>query len=483
MKFLLLRLSSAILKWAGILFFVYLGFLLLAVGFRFSTHLLTGISPQDFDIQRYRTPNPDPSKNFFSVLEYDFSPANKSFPYSPKGLHNFAPIPGVYGQGSQPWPWNSDFSAFFDLETTANDLRSLVKGTLPGVRPDMAEHRKFILNAKTSKETCERSISVFRPFMKKLYLGLSRQESINPYPWPSTVAPETPLFGILDLIRIAKLLSLEALLNFSELAPDFFLQPTQVNLRIAQGLLDRPIGIIQHIGGLAVTGITLPTVWKGLDGNFLNETQLGQLQEQLSTIRPTQNVPTTIRQEYCFYYHMATNDSVSFTDPETRFFSRLAKPVLTNLLQGLVVLDLWSFYKSVKENTAFLTEKPGFANPLLPSNRVISFYNDAKFREILLQLCRLDVALKLYHLRTSKLPDSLLQLTPTILNDLPLDPLTGEFFKYKKLGPTKYLVYSCWVDGIDDGGAPVEPPAVPMENPWPYYFQKLGFFRALPSQS
>jgi len=105
-----------ILKIFFMLALLYGALFLGAHAFEFLAFRISGIQASDLDPETYRTPDPDPATNFYSVLEYDFSSPKDN--YSPRGLHDYYPIPGVHGRSSDgnflPWPWDPDFSLFYD---------------------------------------------------------------------------------------------------------------------------------------------------------------------------------------------------------------------------------------------------------------------------------------------------------------------------------------------------------------------------------
>ena len=67
------------------------------------------------------------------------------------------------------------------------------------------------------------------------------------------------------------------------------------------------------------------------------------------------------------------------------------------------------------------------------------------------------LALEQYRAETGQYPDSLENLTPIILEDIPSDPFSVDGFVYRKgsdepLGKG-YVLYSIGVDGVDNNGA------------------------------
>jgi len=476
-KLLLARLASGAFKSAGALVLVYLGLLLAAVGFKFAAHLLTGIKPEEFRLDKYRSPDPDPSKNFFSVLAYDFESPLDGTRYVPSGMPPYGPYPGAMGknkgeESSAPgWPWIDDFTCYFDLDASAKDIQKVSQGPGPENTPEAAAHRARLLVASSPWSVCSEAISPWRPFFKMLYAVLSLSESLNPIPFDKALIPNGPTMEVITPIKIARVLAFDSLVSFAGQRTKDKVANTLVALRIGEGFLYRPMGMLSQTAGRACLSIFYPVIWKAVDGGYFSEEDLNKILTQLSGLYLMQSAETAINQDFAFTYSFCSTQMSSLLNPTFRPALPLIKPILTNFYRGLVVFNRYRFQKALGEKAPFLNENETSWTDLRTTRLAISLQNDTKFCEIKLQLCRLDIALRIFQLRTGRLPDFLSQLTPAYFESLPLDPLTGESFKYKKLGPNKFIIYSCWVDGNDDGGKPVETPLVSMKNPSLYYFR------------
>ena len=80
-------------------------------------------------------------------------------------------------------------------------------------------------------------------------------------------------------------------------------------------------------------------------------------------------------------------------------------------------------------------------------------------------LAQLALALKIYKAEKGKYPDSLSDLVPEILPELPQDPLTGKDFVYKHEGEG-FLVYSLGENETDEGGKWDEKKRYQYDIPW-----------------
>ena len=77
------------------------------------------------------------------------------------------------------------------------------------------------------------------------------------------------------------------------------------------------------------------------------------------------------------------------------------------------------------------------------------------------------LAVERYRLARGTLPETLRDLVPTYLPEVPLDPFDGQPLRYKHL-ERGYTVYSVGPDGTDDGGKEPPPAARSKPNPSPY---------------
>ncbi len=88
----------------------------------------------------------------------------------------------------------------------------------------------------------------------------------------------------------------------------------------------------------------------------------------------------------------------------------------------------------------------GLLTPSFTAARVTEYRATAEF-----QLCRLSLALAIYHRRHNDYPASLDALAPTILPTVPRDPFSDKGFHYQRKAGT-YILYSFGPSNIDEQG-------------------------------
>jgi len=67
-------------------------------------------------------------------------------------------------------------------------------------------------------------------------------------------------------------------------------------------------------------------------------------------------------------------------------------------------------------------------------------------------------------LHEHQLPDSLNQLVPDFLPEVPLDPITGTSMRYGIVDPAYYILWSVGWNQTDEGGTPPENSTDRMSN-------------------
>ena len=83
-----------------------------------------------------------------------------------------------------------------------------------------------------------------------------------------------------------------------------------------------------------------------------------------------------------------------------------------------------------------------------------AYIEKAGFSETMLQMVITAVAIKRYQIQNKRMPDSLSQLIPAFLKQIPKDPLDGQPLRYKINSDGRMLLYSIGKDYVDDGGNP-----------------------------
>jgi hypothetical protein len=99
-----------------------------------------------------------------------------------------------------------------------------------------------------------------------------------------------------------------------------------------------------------------------------------------------------------------------------------------------------------------IKERPWYAflSKMLLGNSEAAFLKEAQLEAIMLT-SRAGLACRLHKSRTGRYPESLEELVPGILAEVPVDPFTGKPLVYRREGEG-FIVYSLGSNQKDDGG-------------------------------
>ena len=450
----------------------FFGLYVLSLLFEFSARVWSGVKLSDLDFHTYASLVPDSKKNFFSSLNFDFENPREGRYCSTSLSSSFHP--GATGDAPSPsesnilWPLDPVFSHTFEIAATARYLKECSSKIPDSSTTDLLSLRQKISNATDPNQICTLSINYYRPFLDNIYASLEKPITLNPTPYPEIISSDMPTISFTDVIFVCRLLTLDGYLLTKIGKNTFPVRSILSNLRIAEGLLDRPSGRISYILSLICIDITLPLIWDGLEKSHLNEADTCILLNAIERLDVMNSFHRAILMERSFEYHFL---SVYF-DKKKGYLSILAKPVALKMLQGLFVLPMKEINHQIADNSVFKKDLPLNKSffPILDlfyPRTVLRDYNYARKQDIMLNMTRLDIALSFFTKKKGFSPDTLVELVPSILPTLPIDPFTGKDFLYRKTGPNTYLLYSAWIDEKDDGGVSLvipEPKPKDLEN-------------------
>jgi len=104
------------------------------------------------------------------------------------------------------------------------------------------------------------------------------------------------------------------------------------------------------------------------------------------------------------------------------------------------------------EPHSLLSDNP-LSQSFLPATEAILAQEAATHTEV--RGIMLSAAVELYRSENDTYPESLADLVPDYVPELPEDPFSGQPFEYAQT-PSSYLLYSVGPDMLDDGGSPLD---------------------------
>lgn len=259
-------------------------------------------------------------------------------------------------------------------------------------------------------------------------------------------------------------------------------------LKLGNSSAKSPI-FFTHLAGVAISGVGQRTAREILLSRKLTLGQAKAFQDELAKIQPPASVAGCLGEAERVYVIQALVDGkdldfVDISGPVRKLHDRtdknLALPILNASFDDLRTvasqsprrermekLKAWEeALSSVRErvqNKATLTRllASGTASEIatymgetwvtlmVPDAR--SALNNLDRLQARQDLLRVGAAIEVFRLTFGGYPDSVDQLTPEFLSQLPLDPFTDQGFAYKRHGED-YLLYSFGENGIDNGG-------------------------------
>ena len=289
------------------------------------------------------------------------------------------------------------------------------------------------------------------------------------------------LLGHLRKMRAqARLLARDALYKAKEGKIDEALESSRASLCLGRGLVDEPILISQLVRS-ALDEITLYRLQKILNENDASPEILRLLLKKLDVQESRAAFARSLQGERCCQidiYEQVIKDPALIPQIVTNMGGRgphsfvsmkgykimgpFARPIFRrdeifslNIMQKMIDLaklpyhqakaDLDKLEQDVRKARFYciLTKE---LLPVLTHMHLQNARHEAK-----IGLAQLALALKIFKAEKGKYPDSLSELVPDILPELPKDPFTGKDFVYKKEGEG-FLVYSLNENARDDGG-------------------------------
>ena len=286
-------------------------------------------------------------------------------------------------------------------------------------------------------------------------------------------------FGLMSLRVAGRALNLRALTALRSGKPEPALQDVLTELRLARQV-GQERAIIAQTLQLALSGIAMQAVWEGMESHAWDESQLAQLQDELSkadALTPFLAMGQDDRiAQYRFWSTLSGHPWWDRKQP----FGENAMTVLGSLLiprgwfyqnqlradqrtaeTWIASVDLKAhrLYQDRAEDMAtWWSERRStpytfFAKRLdIAGSLVESQAQRTAERQVAIDEAIIACALERYRLAHKTYPDSLNALVPAYAITIPNDLFTGQPLHYRSDGDS-FLLYSVGWNGTDEGGA------------------------------
>jgi len=303
------------------------------------------------------------------------------------------------------------------------------------------------------------------------------------YPVDATFALNILLPHLSKLKKMAILAEMETALDAEEGRAEQWLEPVELQLKLAGTLDDEPI-LLSHLVRNSIVRIAAKSAERSLNRISPGDEACRRLQAAFTRAGGTNLLPLALAGERAMaipYFRMSwkemrsasQSDGTSSQPQEPQRYS--GKPCFPLWLTGFLERDLSFYLQSMEKGISLAALAP--PESLAMSNYMNSvgavaekrFYFDSGMlvmglskvtvQEATLQantrLAATAFAVERFRLAKGRLPNSLAELAPQFLDAIPTDPFDGQSLRYRLLA-RGYIIYSVGADGQDDGGR--EPP-------------------------
>jgi hypothetical protein len=194
------------------------------------------------------------------------------------------------------------------------------------------------------------------------------------------------------------------------------------------------------------TGMMLPMADAGLFEMVSNINQLGNLSHVSDS--PSSSIETLLRGVAGMLWGTSAQAMILYNWTKTleayeKMITYTASTYENTKLKPWKECNVPSLEKEIESYGAF-------AKLLLPA--LDQAFVKALEAQHQVEIAKLAIALERYYLANKAYPEELTELTPTFTSKAPIDPMTGESWKYERLESNGFFLYSLGKDGEDDGG-------------------------------
>jgi hypothetical protein len=274
----------------------------------------------------------------------------------------------------------------------------------------------------------------------------------------------------------ARLLAIEAMYSAERGNSERATDALMADLGLARSLDKEPSLISQHSGRVSCLSITLTALDRVLNRTVLTDSQLERLGKTLREAEDTSGYVGGLAGDRCL-----AEDAVRNGRPlqnwlqEPADFLDAAKVFVLGDHERAELLDMYQAFIDAAEapldnrldalHAASQVLSPGLDRAVLPKIAalpIMLMLKDELRIGARLRTARTALAIERYRLLHGQLPESLDDLVPEFLDEVPRDPFGDGPLKYKRL-EKGYTVYSIGHDEEDDGGLEHDPEDPPRE--------------------
>jgi hypothetical protein len=289
-----------------------------------------------------------------------------------------------------------------------------------------------------------------------------------------------------DLKRCSQVLQLRALAELQNGESEKALDDVKLSLRLADSIRTEPF-LISQLVRVAILQITLQPVYEGLAAHKWSDTQLAELDSELSKLDFLADCELSMRGERAgdigiieYLRHLRTSQRIpdifysirhneyGITTGELLIFyfgpggwNDQSELQISQLIQHYVSIanvDLQILSPtSVSNADAAVNVKIEHSTPFNPMERILlpalgAAAKKFAYAQSSTDLAHMAVALERYRLAHGEFPESLDALAPQLIAQIPHDIINGQPLHYHRTDDGQFVLYSVGWNETDDGG-------------------------------
>jgi hypothetical protein len=396
----------------------------------------------------------------FDTEPIEWGPAGKLRFRNPEPLNQLRGIQLPMSQRPYCRRWFQ--TEFVDLALWANYFR-----TNAGGAADPTDPARGIL----------RALSQYDALFTELRSASRRPSSRFPVQYEKGLLAQNPQLRIIN--DLSQVLSLRSVAELAAGKSAEALDDINLSFRLAAAVKKQP-GFLAQYGAQEILLNSLQPVWEGLARRRWSETQLQDLQQQITGLNVLADFDVAWRSELILWADLGNKVILAKKGHLAGFLPGLDESWLRAYPEGWVYQNqagLYRFYQEIRRVVDLPTQRVDVAKGKAAMARLVHDYfaNDPAFSAFCLPklnlMCHsgithfaftqtalnqasLACGLERFRLETGEFPDQLEQLMPRYLTRLPLDVLTGQPLRYRRIDTNRFELYSLGWNGTDEGGRP-----------------------------
>jgi hypothetical protein len=295
-----------------------------------------------------------------------------------------------------------------------------------------------------------------------------RPQAIFPIHYEEGFSAMIPHLAVLK--SLSNVLRLQTVALLAENRPEEALANILLNFRFAESIKPEPL-LISQLVRIAILQITADAVWEGLSTGRWNDQQLAQLQAAFSSMELLPDYRSAMRGERAFSNdvfdkmragHKFTSKELGLPRYAPSAFFYHNQVVINRIHQKYSFGMVDAEKRRVYVDRAKLAEDPPEVHRRHPYHIMAGMLFPALAKaggrfalgQTAVDEAALACALERYRLAHGQYPQSLENLKPQFVREIPADVITGERLHYSRVDGDRFVLYSVGWNEKDDAGVP-----------------------------